>query len=70
MAARVLAAPRAFLAVCVNETAEDAERRLVIGGRNIVVPVRAGRTRLVLFERGTGRIVVATPGREVTATAR
>ncbi|HET8645562.1 MAG TPA: hypothetical protein VFO85_08755, partial [Vicinamibacteria bacterium] len=65
VAARILAAPRALLAVVVNETSEDAARRLGVEGRTVTVPVPAGRTRLVLFERGTGRVVAATPGRDV-----
>jgi hypothetical protein len=62
LAARVLAAPRALLAVCVNETPVDAIRRLVVEGRALDVPVLAGRARLVLIERGTGRVLVATAG--------
>jgi hypothetical protein len=63
--ARVLEAPRAFLAVCVNETAEDATRRVVIEGKAIDIPVLAGRARLVLIERGTGKVLGATPGAPV-----
>jgi hypothetical protein len=67
VAARVLAAPRALLAVCVNETSEDARRRLRIEGRDVEVPVAAGRARLVVFERGTGRVVAATPGAPINS---
>jgi hypothetical protein len=70
VAARVLAAPRAYLAVCVNETPADAVRRLVIEGRPLDVPVLAGRARLVLVERGTGRVVAATPGAAVRRAER
>jgi len=63
--ARVLEAPRAFLAVCVNETAEDATRRVTIEGKALDIPVLSGRARLVLVERGTGKVLVATPGAPV-----
>ena len=63
--ARVLSAPRAHLVVCVNETAEDAVRRVQVDGRALDVPVPAGRTRLVLVERAGGKVLAATPGGEV-----
>jgi hypothetical protein len=62
VAAVVLETPRAILAVCVNETAEDAVRRLRVEGAAVDVPVSAGRSRLALFERGTRRLIAATPG--------
>jgi hypothetical protein len=65
--ARVLEAPKAFLAVCVNETAEDATRRVTIEGRPLDIPVLAGRARLVLVERGTGQVLASTPGAPVAA---
>lgn len=63
--ARLLFAPRAVLAVVVNETAVDARRRLTIEGLSYEVPVAAGRSRLALFERATGRLLVATSGGEI-----
>jgi hypothetical protein len=65
VAARLLHAPRALLAVCVNETPVDARRRLTVEGRALDVPVAAGRARLVLFERGSARVIAATPGADV-----
>lgn len=62
VAARLLYAPRAVLAVAVNESAADARRRLTVEGRTVEIPVPAGRSRLVLFERGTGRVLAATAG--------
>jgi hypothetical protein len=62
IAARLLAAPKAILAVCVNETAEDGRRRVTVEGRAFEIPVAAGRARMVLFERGTGTVLAATPG--------
>jgi hypothetical protein len=62
LASRVLALPRAFLVVCVNETSEPAQRRVAADGRAFWVPIGAGRARLVLVESGTGRILAATPG--------
>ena len=63
--ARLLYAPRAVLAVVVNETAVDARRRLTIGGWAVEVPVASGRSRLVLFERATGKVIASTSGEEV-----
>jgi hypothetical protein len=62
VAARVLTAPKASLVVCVNETGEDARRTVRVEGRSVAIPVPAGRTRLVLFEHATGRVLAATPG--------
>ena len=71
VAARLLHAPRATLAVLVNETALDARRVLRIGGRTYQVPVAAGRSRLLLVERGTGELLAATGGEAVeSADAR
>lgn len=70
LAARLLGAPRALLAVCVNETPVAARRRLIVEVRAFDVPVGAGRARLVLLERGTGRVVAATPGDPVTSRER
>jgi hypothetical protein len=65
VAARLLVAPRAILVVCVNETPSSARRRLIVEGRAVDIPVEAFRSRLVLFERGTGKVIVATPGTPV-----
>ena len=62
IAARVLLAPRAALIVCVNETASDATRVVTVDNRRVNIPVSAGRARLVLVERQTGRVVASTPG--------
>ncbi|MFN8094175.1 MAG: hypothetical protein U0599_18510 [Vicinamibacteria bacterium] len=58
---RVLHAPRAALVAVVNETAEKASRRVVVGGRPLSVPVDALRARLVLVD-AKGQVVAATPG--------
>jgi hypothetical protein len=68
--ARLLTAPKAVLAVCVNETAVDGRRRVTVEGRAVEIPVPAGRSRLVLFERGTAKVLAATAGPEVAASAR
>jgi len=60
VAARLLQAPRAVLVVLVNETTEDAQRRITVAGRTVDIPVAAQRSRLVLFERATGRVVIET----------
>jgi hypothetical protein len=62
VAARVLVAPEAILVACVNETPSAARRRVFVEGRPVDVPVEAFRSRLALFERGTGRVIAATPG--------
>jgi hypothetical protein len=62
VAARVLEAPRAILVACVNETASTARRRVFVDGKPVEIPVEAYRSRLALFERGTGRVIAATPG--------
>jgi hypothetical protein len=62
VAARVLVAPKAVLVTCVNETPSAARRRVVVEGRLVEIPVEAYRSRLVLFERGTGQVLAATPG--------
>ncbi|HEY3052871.1 MAG TPA: hypothetical protein VGK04_05715 [Thermoanaerobaculia bacterium] len=54
VAVRVLESPRALLVIAVNETAEDAQRRVTIAGRAVDISVPAGRSRLVLFDRATG----------------
>ena len=69
VAGRLLYAPRAVLAMVVNEGAEDARRRLTVDGRAVEIPVPAGRSRLVLFERGTGRVIAATAGEAPTVAA-
>lgn len=62
VAARVLYAPRAALLVVVNETPEDARRRLRVDGQGYVIPVRAYGARLALVDRGARAIIAATPG--------
>lgn len=70
VAARALVAPRAVLVVVVNERPERAVRRVNADGKAFDVPVAALGARLVLVERGTGRIVATTPGEPVAiATA-
>ena len=56
-----------MLAVCVNETAVDARREIRIEGRTFAVPVPAGRSRLLLVERGTGTVLATTAGEPVHA---
>ena len=68
VAARVLLAPTAALVVCVNETADDATRRVRVDGVALEVPVKAHRARLALVERRTGRVIVATPGEPLRAS--
>jgi hypothetical protein len=62
VAARVLVAPKAVFVTCVNETPSAARRRVLVEGRPVEIPVEAFRSRLVLFERATGKAIAATPG--------
>ena len=57
VAVRLLESPRAVLAVFINDSAQDAQRRVTIAGHAMDVPVPAGRSRLMLFERATGRVI-------------
>ena len=61
VSARLLYAPRAVFGVFINETAADARRTVTLGGRAIEIPVAAGRSRLVLFDRATGAVIAQTP---------
>jgi hypothetical protein len=62
IASRVLYAPRAALLVVVNETAEDAVRRVRVDGVSLDVPVRAFGARMGLVDRRNGELLVATSG--------
>jgi len=62
VAARLLVAPKAVLAVVVNETPATARRVVRLEGRSVAVPVRALGARLALFERGSGRLLASTSG--------
>jgi hypothetical protein len=62
---RVLLAPKAALVVLTNERPSDARRKVTVGGRAYDVAVPAFRARLVLIDRATGKVVVATPGEAV-----
>ena len=58
--ARLLTAPRSILGVFVNDTSTNATRRVRVNGKDVDISVPAGRARLVLFERATGRVIVQT----------
>jgi len=70
VAARLLLAPKAILAGVVNETSSAARRRLTVEGRTVEVSVGAFRARLVLFERGTARVLASTPGDPIAPPRR
>jgi hypothetical protein len=65
VAARVLVAPKVVLVACVNETPAPARRRVLVEGKPVEIPVDAFRSRLVLFERPTGKVLAATPGQGI-----
>jgi hypothetical protein len=60
VAARLLTAPRSVLGVFVNDTSADAQRAVTINGQSVSVNVPAGRARLVLYDRKTGRVITQT----------
>ncbi|MEO1086199.1 MAG: hypothetical protein AAFY88_18320, partial [Acidobacteriota bacterium] len=62
VAARVLTGPRSHFAVLVNEGGDDLRRRVNIEGQDISIHVEAGRSALVLFEKGSGRVLAQTAG--------
>jgi hypothetical protein len=68
VAARVLIAPKAVLVVCVNEGPSAARRRVIVEGRPVEIPVEAFRSRLVVFEKGTAKVLVATSGETIRST--
>jgi hypothetical protein len=65
IASRVLLTPRAALIVCVNETPEDARRRVRVDGVAFDVPVRAFGARLALVDRQVSVVLATTPGEEI-----
>lgn len=62
MTARVLLTPAVALVVCVNESSADAVRAVDVDGRRLEVPVPAGRSRLVLWDRAARSVIAQTPG--------
>jgi hypothetical protein len=59
---RVLDTAEVSLVVCLNEGPVDVVRTVKAAGRTLEVPVAAGRSRLLLVEKGTGRLLAQTPG--------
>ncbi|WLT30443.1 hypothetical protein [Geothrix sp. PMB-07] len=64
---RVLDAEKASLVVCLNESAQDVRRWVKVGARTLEVPIPAGRSRLALVDRASGKILVETPGEPLRA---
>jgi hypothetical protein len=69
VAARSLVGARAVLVVAVNERPERAVRRVSTNGKVFDVPIAPLGARLVLVDRGRGRVIASTPG-EPIAVAR
>jgi hypothetical protein len=65
VASRILKTDEVALVVCVNESSADVRREISLGGRTFEIPVRAGRSRLVLFNRADGTMIVATEGEPI-----
>jgi len=62
---RVLENDRSALIVCVNESSDDVVRAVLLDGRTFMIPVEAGRSRLVLVNRAHGSVIVATEGKPI-----
>ena len=62
---RILKTDNVALVVCVNESSADVKREISFDGRKFEIPVRAGRSRLVLFNRTDGTMIVATDGEPI-----
>jgi hypothetical protein len=60
VAARLLYAPRSIFGVFVNDTTKDVARAVTINGAHVDVMVPAGGSRLVLWDRATGKLIVET----------
>ena len=58
--ARLLYAPRSIFGVFVNDTTKDVTRGVTINGARVDVLVPAGGSRLVLWDRATGKIIAET----------
>ena len=58
--ARLLNAPRAIFGVFINDSSSDAVRRVRVAGRDVAVQVPASGSRLLLWERATGKLIVQT----------
>ena len=65
VASRVLVTDKAALIICVNESSIDLKREVSVDGHKFEIPVDAGRSRLVLCDRVSGELVIATEGRPV-----
>jgi hypothetical protein len=65
VASRILETDKVALVVCVNESSTDLKREISFDGRKIEIPVEAGRSRLVLFNRADGTVIAATEGESV-----
>ena len=59
VALRLLKGPRSVLVVAVNETARTLTRSFTVDGRPHTVEVPAGGSRLLLIERGSGKILAS-----------
>ncbi len=62
MSARVLRTGTVALVICVNESSADAVRAVTVDGVRLEVPVPAGRSRLVLWDRAARSVIAQTPG--------
>jgi len=65
MTVRVLHTPAVALVVCVNESSLDGVRTVDVDGHRLEVPVPAGRSRLVLWDRAARSIIAQTAGAPV-----
>lgn len=59
VASRVLLSPGTALAVAVNESSADLSVDVAVDSRAYRVPVKAGRSRLVLIDRRSGEVILS-----------
>ena len=65
VASRILETDNIALVICVNESSADVTREVSLDGRKFEIPVDAGRSRLILFNRADGTVIVATEGEPI-----
>ncbi len=66
VASRVLDTGNYSLVVLVNESSANSDRDIFAGTHEYSVSVEAGRTRLALIDRSSGKIIAATEGNPIT----
>ncbi len=63
--ARVLKTKKFALITCVNESNKDLTRNIYFDKHEIQVPVKAGRTRILIVNRISGKMIISTEGKNI-----